>query len=617
MPLVDLKTSLKSLKFGKDTRGGGSSAQPYERFSIPDDHVTPLITDFWQNNDTNVDYPIRGGGLYSGQSYTLSGQIDKDRISKFFKDSPRGTVFIQKQIGLQKSNPKMETGTANVTLSNIQTLLGSLGATFGFPAGLGSTYGAGGNNLVYNDGRNTLAQVLSSGTGVHIPRAGATPINLSVKYYTDIVGSQIYTTDDITKVNRLLILKSLKLRSEINANQAVRLTDTNMLATVANFGISTRAGILFDYLGGPGSTYGDGSTIIRRSTNSSDGYDLVQTRDDLFPNVFTMKYEQILSAQNNTPLNLSSKDRNSTILNDFRKVTGAPTGSHIWKKEGGVDYKFYTNGIDNVNKYIGVNELSDANQFNRDNDIIKFAFECMSNDKFGFSTPLIFRAFLNKGISDSNMSQLNSFKYMGRGETFYTYQGFERSISFGFKIVAFSKAELFPLYNKLNYLVSQVYPDYSANGVMRAPLVKLTIGDYIYRMPGFLGSVNLSIDVNAPWDLNEDSDTAQLPKIIDVDIEFKPIFNELPRRSITNERGLIRGSSIIGDSSFINVGQNVAFAVDSTETQSNNQTSNIDIPGKPPAIDNTQFVSQLINNIVPQNQQNVNVPFIGSIIPNK
>jgi len=206
---------------------------------------------------------------------------------------------------------------------------------------------------------------------------------------------------------------------------------------------------------------------------------------------------------------------------------------------------------------------------------------------------------------------------MGRGETFYTYQGFERSISFGFKIVAFSKAELFPLYNKLNYLVSQVYPDYSANGVMRAPLVKLTIGDYIYRMPGFLGSVNLSIDVNAPWDLNEDSDTAQLPKIIDVDIEFKPIFNELPRRSITNERGLIRGSSIIGDSSFINVGQNVAFAVDSTETQSNNQTSNIDIPGKPPAIDNTQFVSQLINNIVPQNQQNVNVPFIGSIIPNK
>lgn len=601
MPLVDLKTSLKNLKFGKDRRGGGNSAQPYETFSIPDDHATPLVTDFWVSNDNSLDYPMRGGGLTSGRSYSLSGQIDKDRISKFFKDSPRGTAFIQKQIGLQRSNPKMETGTANVTLSNIQTLLGSLGATFGFPAGLGSTYGAGGNNLVYNAGRNTLAQVLSSGTGVHIPRAGATPINLSAKYYTDIVGSQIYTKDDITKVNRLLILQSLKLRSNLRANQAVKLSNPNALATATNFGISTRAGVLFDYLGGPGSTYGDGSTIIRRSTNSSDGYDLTQRRPDLFPGVFTMAYDQI---KNQSALGVNVNG--VTLITDFQSQFNlSGSKSTAYNPLDGVDYRFYYSGVDKLNATFVSNTLIDSltDPFNKEyDDIIKFGFECMSNDQFGYSVPLVFRAFLNKGINDSNTAQLNSFKYMGRGETFYTYQGFEKSISFGFKIVAFSKNELLPLYNKLNYLVSQVYPDYSTNGVMRAPLIKLTIGDYVYRMPGFLSSINLSIDINAPWDLNENGDTLQVPKVIDIDIEFKPIFNTLPQREIV--RPLPTPTPLTKK----RVTGNPEFFLDKG---SFNRAPFLD------NIPNLPTVPENIKSIVPQIQQNTNVPFIGAIISNK
>jgi hypothetical protein len=632
MPLVDLKTSLKTLKFGKDLRGGGNSNQPYERFSIPDLLATPLITDYWQNNDTNIDYPLRGGGLYNGQAYTLSGKIDKDRISKFFKDSPRGPAFIQKQIGLQKSNPKMETGTSNVTLSNIQSLLGSLGATFGLPAGLGSTYGAGGNNQVYNDGRNTLAQVLSSGTGAHIPRAGATPINLSAKYYVDTVGSQIYTTDDITKVNRLLILQSLKVRSNLKANQAVRLSDKNQLATAFNFGISTRAGILFDYLGGPGSTYGDGSTIIKRSTNSSDGYDLTQRRIDLFPGVFTMAYDKIANNKESTksPGERTGYSRNnrSSLIQDFRQEI--PGVDYLaWDSTKGVDYRFYNKGTDKLNAHLAY-ELTYNDPFtqnsNETDDMIKFGFECMSNDQFGFSTPLIFRAFLNKGIGDTNTAQLNPFKYMGRGETFYTYQGFERSISFGFKIVAFSKDELFPLYSKLNYLVSQVYPDYSTTtGVMRAPLIKLTIGDYVYRMPGFLGSVNLSVDVNAPWDLNEDADSAQLPKIIDVDIDFKPIFDELPRRSTTlDEYGNINQAVLVGDlsskSKVIPRSQENVISTRTpisgvppaarTDTNFNPRSKNILINQNPGNIVNTTLIP-------PIKPVNVTLPFTNAIIPNK
>jgi hypothetical protein len=118
---------------------------------------------------------------------------------------------------------------------------------------------------------------------------------------------------------------------------------------------------------------------------------------------------------------------------------------------------------------------------------------------------------------------------MGRGETFYTYQGFTRNINFSFRIAVGSSEELVPLYSKLNRLISQVYPDYSDNtSVMRAPLVKVTVGDYLFRMPGFLESVNVTINNDATWEIQ---DGKQLPQYLDVNVAFKPIFKNLPERS--------------------------------------------------------------------------------------
>jgi hypothetical protein len=187
-------------------------------------------------------------------------------------------------------------------------------------------------------------------------------------------------------------------------------------------------------------------------------------------------------------------------------------------------------------------------------DLIKFAFEAISNDNVGYSNAILFRAFLTS-ITDNNSAELNAFKYMGRGETFRTYQGFDRSISFGFKIAAQSRAELKPLYTKLNQLISQVYPDYSpSTNFMRAPVIRLTIGDYIYRMPGFLESVNVTIDGTNSWEINLEEDTnnevAQLPHSLDVTVSFKPIFDILPQRSTEfNKTALITNSdkSFLGD----------------------------------------------------------------------
>ena len=92
------------------------------------------------------------------------------------------------------------------------------------------------------------------------------------------------------------------------------------------------------------------------------------------------------------------------------------------------------------------------------------------------------------------------------------------------------------IYQKLNQLISQVYPDYSPSyNLMRGNVVKLTIGDYIYRMPGFLENVNVTIDnSNTSWEIvldeSEKKDVRQLPHMVTVQCNFKPIMDILPRK---------------------------------------------------------------------------------------
>jgi len=93
--------------------------------------------------------------------------------------------------------------------------------------------------------------------------------------------------------------------------------------------------------------------------------------------------------------------------------------------------------------------------------------------------------------------------------------------------------------------MGQVYPDYSPKqGIMRAPVIRVTIGDYLYRVPGFLESVNFTIDNNTPWEINLENDqsgnVAQLPQVVDVSISFKPILDVLPKRANTISTTAVR-----------------------------------------------------------------------------
>ena len=111
MPLVNFKTDLTSLKYGMDRPGGGNSGQPYMQFPIESASTPDNLQTYYQTNRNSLDFPIRGGAiteLVNGSYSSMSSTIDRERIQKFFKDAPRGKTFIQKQIGLQLTNPRTQ-----------------------------------------------------------------------------------------------------------------------------------------------------------------------------------------------------------------------------------------------------------------------------------------------------------------------------------------------------------------------------------------------------------------------------------------------------------------------------------------------------------------------------
>jgi len=544
MPLIDLKTNLKTLRFGNDQPGYGSSGLPYIQTAIPDViNATGTFKPIFRPGSTgNLDFPIRGGDIkfnIGTQTFTLSSEIDKTRIRKFFEDAPRGKAFIEKQIGLQLSNPKIETGNTLYGFGQSATLPGLLE-----------------NTRVYNKGLNTLAQVGASGTGAHAIRHGLMPFNPFQKHYYDIVNAQNVDNQSIN--NRLLILNNLKMSS--NIAQIANANEIENINTVNTLGISLNKNFIFQYWGGPGSTYGIGVTTVKRVVDT--------TRLRSFS---TMNYDQ-LKAQNSNFGNAIPK------IQDFRDQTGlALDGSYIPWGNNQINKRFYVAAGSYKDKMNSKYPFAFKNnvapwEFNSEgtDDIIKFVFEAISNDDPNYSTAIFFRAFLIAGITDNNSATLNGFKYMGRGENFYTYQGFDRTVSFSFRVAAGSRDEIRPLYNKVNTLISQVYPDYSPQqGIMRAPVVRLTIGDYFYRVPGFLESVNITVDNNYPWEVNleksEIGDIAQLPQIMDVAVSFKPIMDILPRRS-----SITRNTDLSGRLASVNNDQEL-FTQNNTSLIANSQ----------------------------------------------
>ena len=177
------------------------------------------------------------------------------------------------------------------------------------------------------------------------------------------------------------------------------------------------------------------------------------------------------------------------------------------------------------------------------NDLIKFRFNIISPDSEDSNTLLHFRAYLDS-FSDNFSGNWNNFNYIGRGESFHTYQGFNREISLGFKIAAQTRWEMRPLYQKIVNLASTTAPTYSGQGYMRGTFVKLTVGDYVREMPGYISSVNYSWQQDYQWEIalnntgaennntGVDNDQQELPMVLDCQVNFTPIHTFTPQTGL-------------------------------------------------------------------------------------
>lgn len=521
-PLANLTTQYKDKSFSSDQKLNGYSGLPYIKFNYDGTAIigdTKIKTD----NTSLVDFPIRGGNY-------PSREIDFERIKAFMK-SDKGELFVKKQKILQFMNPKTETGLAGAGVVSVSDSLNPTIAE---------------NTRTYSS-ENTLGQVAFQGTGTHVSRIGSPYINANDEFYGTVVGMQNVSNNALT--NRLEILRRLKILN-VRSTFKTSLETAQYYLYSKKLGISLNKDLIYNYPGGPNASDKFGSTLVRRAVDTT-------VQPQIIPSGKSIAYDRAMTYDKLYQSSLQrAKDEKKDLdfragTEHYKKEVPSSRGSVLWSSGSMFQNNFYetlrqdnkrTNYVITITKdklnalgKIGNKSETDDpyNDGKNPKDFIKFGFECMNNDNPGESIVLLFRAFLSNGFTDNNTAQLTPFRYFGRGEEFFTYGGFSRSIQFSFKIVAKSRVELKPLYEKLNTLISQVYPDYSAKGVMRAPLIKLTIGDYLYRVPGLIDNITVTADNATPWEINLDKfdDVAQLPHVVDVQVSFKPIHSILPKRN--------------------------------------------------------------------------------------
>ena len=195
----------------------------------------------------------------------------------------------------------------------------------------------------------------------------------------------------------------------------------------------------------------------------------------------------------------------------------------------------YTQALDKINAF----PLYKSSGVTSDpfvNDLVKFRIGVIDNKNPNKKTFIHFRAFIDD-FSDNYGADWGSQNFMGRGEKFYKYKGFDRNISLSWTVAAQSKQELIPMHQKLNYLASVCAPDYSLSGYMQGNLISLTVGGYLYEQVGIMTGISFGIPQESPWEIGiddtpdvNDSSVKELPMILKVTgFNFIPIHSFAPR----------------------------------------------------------------------------------------
>ena len=328
MALVNLTTNLRSLRYGKDTVGGGNSNQPYVTTKIPESFSKVGKTG-------GPDFLLRGG--------TLLPKIvanDVSRLAQMFFDfkSPTGPLFIAKQNVLSLTNVNSSKGY--VPYKQEESTSSVLSAIGGFIK----------DNLAMNQGiytpLGTLAQAAGNAVGLHTNKQGLNPLaGIGGPDATGVVGaisnfdplglptylSTIATGGDEGNKSRLF-----GLLNKINTNTQ---------------GVND----LYSYTGGPGATLGVGKTNIKMVGDQRTGINNAFNTQLQFNSRFNLGNFSSFTQQVSTPLpgflqnpnkpevELSSNSTvNSPTINYIPSIynPGLEKNKNITNKAGVSDIKF-------------------------------------------------------------------------------------------------------------------------------------------------------------------------------------------------------------------------------------------------------------------------------------
>ena len=247
MPLVNLTTNLKSLRYGSDRRDQGSSNQPYVTTPIPNGEGPGL---------GDVDFLLRGGSLLPASVVN-----DVSRLTQMMFDfkSPNGVLFTVKQNALSRSAVNQMAVANNSSVVNL---------------------GKNSNRLPLNNGiylpTSTLAQAAVNPLGGHLLKQGINPFAST----NDIANGNSLSTGfgDLFPLSNPLYIDSVaqdERQTNVKSSRLIQFLDNKISSSDGN---QTN---LYSYSGGPGSTLGVGKTNILMSKDRT-GLNNPQLKDSGF-----------------------------------------------------------------------------------------------------------------------------------------------------------------------------------------------------------------------------------------------------------------------------------------------------------------------------------------------
>ena len=247
MPLVNLTTNLKSLRYGSDRRDQGSSNQPYVTTPIPNGEGPGL---------GDVDFLLRGGSLLPASVVN-----DVSRLTQMMFDfkSPNGVLFTVKQNALSRS------AVNQMAVANNSSVVNLVKNSNRLPL----------NNGIYLP-TSTLAQAAVNPLGGHLLKQGINPFAST----NDIANGNSLSTGfgDLFPLSNPLYIDSVaqdERQTNVKSSRLIQFLDNKISSSDGN---QTN---LYSYSGGPGSTLGVGKTNILMSKDRT-GLNNPQLKDSGF-----------------------------------------------------------------------------------------------------------------------------------------------------------------------------------------------------------------------------------------------------------------------------------------------------------------------------------------------